>query len=122
MDTTHLVLEFQSDLYRIPIMSIIYIKADGNYSNIYLHGNENIYVTRQLGKIADDIRSQLGENGSNFVLVGKSLIINYNYIFRINVPEQQLKLMDKFYSIYTIEASKEALKNLKAAVSEKTKE
>ena len=45
--------------------------------------------------------------------IGKSLIINLNYVYYINVPKQQLILVDWQQNRYTLSASKEALKALK---------
>ena len=48
----------------------------------------------------------------DFVRVGKSIIININYLFFINIPRQQLLLKDGI-ALQTQTASKEALKLLK---------
>ena len=70
-------------------------------------------VTFQLGQIERMISEQLPELRQNFVRIGKSLIINRNYVYYINVSKQQLILVDGQQKRYTLSASKEALKALK---------
>lgn len=56
--------------------------------------------------------SQLKEK--MFVRVGKSLIVNKNFVYSINITSQDLKLMDhRMNKNFKLKASKEALKELK---------
>jgi len=54
----------------------------------------------------------LPEMRSNFIRIGRSLIININHVYHINISRQQLLLKDRD-NTYTLSASKEALKALK---------
>ena len=47
------------------------------------------------------------------IRIGKSLIINRNYVYYINIPKQKLTLSDAATFSHTVVASKEALKQLK---------
>jgi DNA-binding LytR/AlgR family response regulator len=58
------------------------------------------------------IQQQLPEMRSNFIRIGRSLIININHVYHINISRQQLLLKDRD-NTYTLSASKEALKALK---------
>ena len=62
------------------------------------------------------IAEQLPELSRQFVRIGKSLIINLNYVYYIHVPKQQLILVDGQQNRYTLSASKEALKALKELI------
>lgn len=113
MANTHLKISTATELLRIHAKHIIYISSDGNYSNIVLQGGDVRMVTIQLGKIEEMIQEQLPDLGSLFIRIGKSLIINVNNVFLINVPKQQLVLTDNSQGKYTLSPSKEALKSLK---------
>ena len=69
-------------------------------------------VTFQLGQIEEMIHKQLPEYKATFVRIGRSLIINLNHVYQINISRQCLVLQDRD-STYTLSASKEALKALK---------
>lgn len=109
---THLVISTANELLRVAATHIIYISSDGNYSNLLMSGGEIRMVTFQLGQIEEMIQKQLPEMRSNFIRIGRSLIININHVFHINIARQQLLLKDRD-NTYTLSASKEALKALK---------
>ena len=113
MTNTHLIISTSNDLLRVAASHILYISSDGNYCNFFQTGGEMRLVTFQLGQIERMIADQLPELSQNFVRIGKSLIINRNYVYYIHVPKQQLILVDGQQNRYTLSASKEALKALK---------
>lgn len=109
---THLIISTQNELLRVAAAQIIYISSDGNYSNLLMSGGEIRMVSFQLGQIEDMIHKQLPEMRTMFVRIGRSLIINLNHIYHINISRQQLLLKDRD-NTYSLSASKEALKSLK---------
>ena len=109
------------ELSRILTDRIVYIHSDGNYSTFVIANGEERTVTLQLGEIEDLMTDQLEGNDNNFIRIGRCLIVNYNYIYHINVSRQQLILSDNATFTYTLSASKEALKKLKEYVEEKHK-
>lgn len=76
-------------------------------------------VTFQLGQIEKLISEQLPAMGEKFVRIGKSLIVNIDNVFLINIGRQQLILSDGMQNRYTLSASKEALKALKEYIERK---
>lgn len=116
MTNTHLIISMSNDLLRVAASHILYISSDGNYCNFFQTGGEIRLVTFQLGQIERMIAEQLPELSQNFVRIGKSLIINLNYVYYIHVPKQQLILVDNQHNRYTLSASKEALKALKELI------
>lgn len=116
MGNTHLVISTATDLVRVAARHIVCITSDGNYSTIVQTGNELRVVTTQLGQVEHMIAEQLPEIGSTFVRIGKSLIININSVHYINIPKQQLILVDALQNRHTLTASKEALKALKELI------
>ena len=115
---THIVISTASDLLRIRSAPLLYIQSDGNYSTLFLSGGEARVVTFQLGQIEKILAAQLPENDNNFVRIGRSLIINLNYVFYINLTKQQLILADKDHGRYTLNASREALASLKELIEQ----
>ena len=111
-----LIISTTSDLLRLQYDNIVYITSDGNYSQFLLSGGDMRMVSVQLGQIERLIESQLGIFGRMFIRIGKSLIINRDYIYYININQQRLELNDKVNQKYTVQASREALKQLKVVI------
>ena len=78
-----------TELVRVATDEIVYVRADGNYSDLMLTNGKSRKMTFQL-HFFDEVFQQLQNN--MFVRVGRSLIVNKRYIFVINLTEQQLIL------------------------------
>ena len=103
-------------LFRVPTEDIAYIEASGNYCDVHLFNGEAVTMTFQLHYSVEAL-SQLRQNF--FVRVGKSLIVNKNFVYGINITSQDLKLMDhRMNQTYRLKASKEALKELKSILEQ----
>lgn len=101
---------------------IVFILACGNYSEFYqVDKNKNVLVL-QLGKVEEEIDNQLGNDASTFIRIGKSYIINRNYIYHIKLHQKELVLSDMATFSYTLSPSKEALRNLKEHIDKTAKE
>ena len=74
-------------LFRVPTDDIAYIEASGNYCDVHLFNGESVTMTFQLHYFVE----VLGMLQQNFFLrVGKSLIVNKNFVYAINVTNQEL--------------------------------
>lgn len=103
-------------LFRVPTEDIAYIEASGNYCDVHLFNGEAVTKTFQLHYFVEAL-SQLRQNF--FVRVGKSLIVNKNFVYGINITSQDLKLMDhRMNQTFRLNASKEALKELKTILEQ----
>lgn len=124
MPKTHLTISTSTELLRFETSKIVYILADGNYSEVYQVDKNKTVLVSQLGKVAEEIDNQLGKKESGFVRVGKSYIINRKYIYRISFKanKQELILSDMATFSYTLTPSQEALKKLKEYVLKREKE
>ena len=101
-------------LFRVPTDDIAYIEASGNYCDVHLFNGESVTMTFQLHYFAE-VLGMLQQNF--FIRVGKSLIVNKNFVYAINVTNQELKLMDyRAHRSFRLKASKEALKELKSVL------
>ena len=80
-----------------------------------LHDKTEHVFTMNLAHCQQLIEEQLGKEAETFIRIGKQLIVNRAYIFKINVNRQQLIMADMVLNeAFTLSASKEALKQLKA--------
>lgn len=116
-----------TELLRVATTEIVYVKAEGNYSEFVLINGRKHRITRQLHTI-EGYFQQLHRNF--FRRVGRSLIVNMRYIYRINLTEQVLQFAGphlvkdistafaeertkRFEDIYKLTVSRDALKELK---------
>lgn len=111
--TNYLYFNTRDEFDRIDIAKIICFQSDGNYTNVVLTNKVKIVLSISLGKLEKYLSDSLKEKAGCFVRVGKSCIINVNYILRINVLKQYIVLTDYDTSNYQVSISKDALKKLK---------
>lgn len=102
-----------TEFLRIPEEAVVCVKADGNYSSIMTADGAEHVLTLQMGQIERRIASMVAEGEGRFIRIGKSLIVNRDFITLINVPRQRLCLSDCRTFSHEFSASKEALKLLK---------
>ena len=112
----NIVISKGTELLRVPADRLMYISSDGNYSNVVTLDGRTRLVSLQLGQIEDLIGEQMGDGGENFLRLGRSLIINIDYIYLIDVAKQQLVLSDCNGSWHELTASREVLIKLKAYI------
>ena len=113
---SYIIISKGTELLRVPQEKLVYISSEGNYSNVVTADNRKRLVTYQLGQIEDVIGEQLGDSGSNFLRLGRSLIINTDYIYAIDVARQQLIMSDCAGCYHELTASREVLIKLKAYI------
>jgi len=113
MTTTHLLLNSRDELFRIDVSKIVYFESDGNYTNFVLSDKVKGSVCMNLAEMQNLLTKSLQEKAKIFARIGKRHIINLNYVYHISVLRQRLVLSDGEVFAYAIEASKEALKQLK---------
>lgn len=111
-----IVIAKGTELLRIPADRLVYVSADGNYSNVITRDNKKALVSFQLGQIEDLIANQLGDSGGNFVRLGRGLIINTDYVYLIDTAAQKLILSDCSGCWHELTASRDVLVKLKAYI------
>lgn len=111
-----LKISTSTELVRILTEDIVFVQADGNYSDVYLFNGKPHKMTFKLHYF-DEVFKKLKSNF--FVRVGKSLIVNKNYIYVINITSQELMLSgSSLKGEFKLKASKDALKELKALMEQ----
>lgn len=115
-----LVFSTSTEMLRVPSDTVVYVTADGNYSIITMADGENFVLTLQLGQIEHRIAEMLEQNDNRFIRIGKSLIVNRDFIAFINPTRQKMVLSDCATFRHEVTASKEALKALKELLEKET--
>lgn len=108
-----LVFATFTEVLRVPADAVVFVSADGNYSALTTADGEDFVLTMQLGQIEKRLAEMLDGNDNRFIRIGKSLIVNREYITFINPSRQKLLLSDCRTFRREVSASKDALKALK---------
>jgi DNA-binding LytR/AlgR family response regulator len=123
MGSKVIIISNTNELVRVHPERVVYIMSDGNYSTMVLHDGTEQMFTMNLAHCQQLIESQLGRGAETFIRIGKQLIVNRAYIFKIHVQKQILVMSDMALNqAFTLQASKEALRQLKAYIESLTKE
>ena len=113
---THRYIYFNSrdTLFRIALSQIVCFSADKNYTFLQLTNGQKLVFTFSLQKMEQYLSEKLNEDAKMFARIGKSYIINLNYVYQIDIVKQKLHLLDPVTSkSFVLEISKEALRNLR---------
>lgn len=121
MSNKVLIISNANELVRIKPERVVYVKSDGNYSTMVPHDKTEQVFTMNLVQCQQLMEEQLGTEAMTFIRLGKQLIVNRAYIFKINPYKQQLLMSNMQVNIaFELSASKEALKQLKALIESET--
>ena len=117
MSNKILIISNSNELVRVKPERIVYVESDGNYSTLVLHDKTELVFTMNLAHCQQMLEEQLGKDAMIFIRLGKQLIVNRTYIFKVNPQKQQLVMSNnEVNQAFTLQASKEALKQLKALI------
>ena len=129
-------------LVRVAVDEIVYVKADGNYCDLVLINGRSRKMTFQLHYFEDNFK--LLKSANMFVRVGRSLIVNRQYVQVIDLIDQTITFGGKHLmreprtdnphkwrpnnedettvirDIYTVKVSRDALKQLKELLESNT--
>jgi DNA-binding LytR/AlgR family response regulator len=101
-------------LFRIALSQIACFSSDKNYTTLQLTSGQKLVFTFSLQKMESYLSEKLNEDAKMFARIGKSYIINLNYVHQIDIVKQKLHLFDPATSkSFALEVSKEALRNLR---------
>lgn len=108
-----LYLNSRDEFFRVDISRIVYFEADGNYTNIILSNKLKGVVCMNLSQMQSVLSANLKESANIFARIGKSHIINLNYVYHISILRQRLTLSDGMNFEYVLTVSKDALRKLR---------
>lgn len=81
-----LVFATSTEVLRVPADAVVFVSADGNYSALTTADGEDFVLTMQLGQIEKRLAEMLDGNDNRFIRIGKSLIVNREYIILLIRP------------------------------------
>lgn len=112
-----LKISTSTELVRVATNEIVYVRADGNYSDLMLTNGKKRKMTFQL-HFFDEVFQLLRNN--MFVRVGRSLIVNKRYIHVVNLTDQMLVFGGQTITgeIAPVQVSRDSLKKLKELLEE----
>lgn len=105
-----------TELISVPSEAVVYVTADGNYSAITMADGSDYVLALQLGQIERRIAEMVDADDKRFIRIGKSLIVNREFITFVNPSRQKLVLSDGRTFRHEASASREALKALKELI------
>ncbi|MDO4702645.1 LytTR family DNA-binding domain-containing protein [Tannerella sp.] len=114
----YLIIKTRDELLRIRISNILYLEADRNYTKLLLTEGIQFTFAINIGKIEGMLDTQASDSRAQLVRVGKSYIINKNYILQINLPKQKLLLLVPGSKPRELIVPREPLKSLKESLEQ----
>lgn len=115
-----IIIDKGTTFHSIAVSHLVYVKADGNYTDFFMRDDKNNFsLTMQLGEVVDIIVNTRGVD--NFGRVGRSLIVNLDYVRSIDLSKDKFVLSDNLNFREELEASHVALQSLKLAVEDRIK-
>ena len=103
----------RDDFSRIRISQVVYFMADKNYTLLQMANGKKMIFTFSLSQMQNYLSATLQEKARVFARIGKSYIINLNYVFQIEIAKQQLVLSLQDGADFRLSVSKDALKKLR---------
>lgn len=103
----------RDELLRMDISKIVYFEADGNYTHIVSMNKLKATIAASLAKTEEGLTVQLGEQAVQFMRVGKRFIVNFRFVYSVNLAKQYLLLSDQEHFAYQLPVSRDALKRMK---------
>lgn len=122
MNGRHIIISKGTELHRFPLDALVCIEADGNYSYATTLDGKKTLICLQLGQIEVLMSQQLGEDFTNFLRIGRGLIINTEYIYHIDISKKLLIMSDCRHLKIELSASREVLIKLKLFLEETVRE
>lgn len=113
MNSIYIYFNSRDEFLRIDTNSIVYFQADGNYTRVVTINKIQYVIQGNLLQTQKVLEVAMKERSSCFVRIGKSYIINLNFLSHICVLKQRLILSDNRTFAFQIETSRDALKKLK---------
>ena len=110
-----IIIYTANELIRIQPEVIVYAISEGNYTTLVLIDLTKHVFAFNLSHLEKLLHNQLGEEESMFIRTGKRLIINREYVYKVNIGKQRLILADIRNNIsIPLTASKVSLRQLKS--------
>ena len=103
----------RDELLILDLDKIAYFQANGNYTRLTYISGQALALNMGLSGVEKLLSATLAKGTSSFVRLGRSLVINENYLSNINLLKQYLVLSDIDSHQHKLPVSKALLKLLK---------
>lgn len=105
----------RDELVRVDLRHVVFFKSDKNYTEIYFINGQSVIVSYPIGSVAEMLSNeQIREKAGAFIRLGRSVIINPKYLFKINTLKQELILGEMSQKqMYKLQLPKETLRKFK---------
>lgn len=113
MEHSYLYLNSQNEMYRIRLSDVVFFESSGNYTEINLVNGSKSLLCMNLAKMHSLVIAALKDKAPLFPRIGKRYLVNMQYVYHVNILQQNLQLTDQKTFMYNLSLSKEALKSLK---------
>lgn len=119
-----LTIKNKSEILFLRLDDILYIQADGNYCNIYLaDGGVINTLTYQRAEMARMLEEQLSKEAlSRFALLGRSYLVNTDYVLRIQPGKHLLTFRVNIFGStkkISIKATTKALQEIECFIEKR---
>lgn len=113
-NTVKLTLNTRDEMLVIDIERVAYMQADGNLTQIHYIAGERLTVSLGISKM-ETLLAGTYPTGTHspFYRLGRSLIVNQQYLQNISLPRQKLVLSDCIGNRHELSVSKVVLKEYK---------
>ncbi|MDD6124921.1 MAG: LytTR family DNA-binding domain-containing protein [Paraprevotella sp.] len=109
--TDKLLFRIYGEMYLVDLPHVLYFKADDHYTHVYTDSGTHMVMPFGLSKVETAIAQRLPEN--NFLLrLGRSHIVNINYIYHVNMLKQSVLLADSHGQMHPLHFSRQVLQSL----------
>lgn len=93
MDKNQLCLRNYGELFNIDLGQTIYFMADDHYTNVYYSSGAHFLIPFGLSRVEAQLAA-LGSRGAQFRRLGRTHIVNTDFIFHINAVRQTVSVSD----------------------------
>lgn len=109
-----LCINTRDELLMFDLDNALCFTSDGNYTLMTLTDGKKVMTAVGLGSIEKMVAQSYAEGRkSPFVRLGRKVIVNTRYLFRINIPRQTLSLSVPGLPVVNVEVPKALLREYK---------
>ena len=109
--TDKLLFRIYGELFLVYLSHVLYYKDDDHYTHVYTDSGTHMVMPFGLSKVETAIAHLFLYN--NFLLrLGRSHIVNINYIYHINMLKQSVLLADSHGQMHPLHFSRQVLQSL----------
>lgn len=108
----------RDELLVIDLAKVAYFKAEDDYTTVYFIGGVNFMLTINLAKVEAMVATVGRSEQCNYVRIGRSIIVNEAYVFRIEVLSQKIYFCNGT-NMLQVSAPRDALKKYKQFIHSK---